>query len=206
MPEQMTRTAWSQGGTNALVAGVSILVLGSAIAAAVSLTSGRPFSDSFGFALQVVFCSTMLVYLGTWLYDRANAGHVLLDCGPFPVRTMFLINGALLVVLALSFVFAVPSASMTDLIFGPVLWASFSALCFIEGTGRLQIRENGIWRYSSLLRWAKISSYHWADNSTLVVRQKGSLPFFKGALPVPPEHREAIEGFLAERSRATRSS
>ena len=206
MPERMTRTAWGQGATNALIAGLGILVLGSAIAASVSLISGKPFLDSFGFALKVVWGFSMLAYLGTWLSDRASAGRVLFDCGPTPARTLFLINAGILVILALWYALTVPSASTAEVIFGPVMWASFAALCLIEGTGRLQLRENGIWRYSSLLRWAKIGSYHWTDDSTLVVRQKGPLALFKGALPVPPEHRQAIEGFLAERCRATRSN
>ncbi len=65
---------------------------------------------------------------------------------------------------------------------------------------RLQIRENGIWEYGSLLRWHRIVSYRWADDGTLVLRAKGYLTMPRGALPVPPQHKEAVNAFLLERA------
>jgi len=66
--------------------------------------------------------------------------------------------------------------------------------------GRLQIRESGIWEYGSLLRWNRIVSYRWTDDGTLVLRATGYLAVLRGALPVPPEHREAVNAFLLGRA------
>ena len=206
MPARMTPSVWGQGARNAIVCLIGVLVFGWVVAAAISLVSGQRVSDSFSAAIAVLTGFFFVLTLGTWLSGRANAGRVLLDCGPHPTRTLFLIYAGLLIILALWHPFAAPSALEADAIFGPALLASCAALSLIMGTGRLQIRENGIWQYSSLLRWDRIGSYRWVDDSTLAVTPKGLLSFFKGMLPVPPEQREAIEGFLAERSRATKSN
>ena len=96
--QQMTPTAWAQGAENALICAIAAMILWCAIAAAVSLISGKPFSDSFRAALEVLWGFTFLVFLGTWLYGRANAGRVLIDCGPYPMRGLFLIlAGAFLI-------------------------------------------------------------------------------------------------------------
>lgn len=203
MPAQMTLTAWRQGAKNALVCGIGVLVSGWVIAAAISSISGQPRSDSLRAVFAVLCGFSWLLFLGTWINGRANAGRVLLDCGPHPTRTLLLINTGLLVIVAL-YVLAAPSVSRADAIVELVVWVSVATSSLIMGAGRLQVRENGIWQYTSLLRWDKIGSYRWADDSTLVVRRKGPLAFFKGALPVPPEHRQAIEGFFAERCGATR--
>jgi len=202
----MTPTAWGQGATNALICGLGILVFCCVMAAPVSLISGQPFFDSFGLALKVFWAFTLLGFLGTWLHDRADAGRVLLDCGPPPMRNLHFFNAGLLLILAWMEGVASAPLSSAFAISGPMFELSFAGFCLILATGRVQVRENGIWWNSSLLRWAKISSYHWADDSTLVVRQRGPLAFFKGALPFPPEHRQAIEKFMAERCRAARSN
>jgi hypothetical protein len=70
---------------------------------------------------------------------------------------------------------------------------------FVMATGRLQVRDNGIWLYSRLLRWRKIGSYHWMNESTLLVRPKGRFSLLtQEVFPVPPEHRQAVEKLLAE--------
>ena len=63
--------------------------------------------------------------------------------------------------------------------------------------GRLQIREGGLWQYWGLLRWDKIEFYQWSGDSTLVLKAKSHLPFLgRGALPIPPEDKQAIEELL----------
>ena len=64
-------------------------------------------------------------------------------------------------------------------------------------TGRLQIREGGLWTYWGLLRWEKIESLQWSGDSTLMVKAKSRLPFLgRGALPVPPEQKQAVNELL----------
>jgi len=74
----------------------------------------------------------------------------------------------------------------------------FAACWLIIATGRLQVLEKGIWQYWRLLRWGKIGSYRWANDSTLVVEAKGPLSLLQGPLPFPPEHKQAVDELLTE--------
>ncbi len=190
MPAQMTPTAWGQGLKNALICGIGVLAVWCAIAAAISLILHRPIFDCFGVAFAVLWGVILLAFLATWLYGRTAAGGVLLDCGPHPTWRLFLMQAVLFLIVA-------SSVSSVFGIAGPVFGVSFAAYWLIMATGRLQIRENGIWQYWSLLRWGKIGSYYWASDSTLLVRGKGFFTWLQGALPVPPEHKQAVEEFLA---------
>jgi hypothetical protein len=65
--------------------------------------------------------------------------------------------------------------------------------------GRLQLTENGIWQYWSLLKWDNIASYAWQGDTrpTLMLQTKSKYPILgRGALPVGPEHRDAISELL----------
>jgi hypothetical protein len=74
---------------------------------------------------------------------------------------------------------------------------SFSVYWLIMAGGRLQARENGVWQYWGLLPWSKIESYHWANDCTLLVKARGPLSFLgRGALPVPPEYKDAFDQLL----------
>ena len=72
----------------------------------------------------------------------------------------------------------------------------------VMATGRLQVRENGLWQYWGLLRWDRLASYHWADDATLILRGRGPLNFLQGALPVPPEHQAEVKALLAKNAPA----
>jgi hypothetical protein len=80
---------------------------------------------------------------------------------------------------------------------GPVFAISFAAYWLIMASGRLQIRRDGLWQYWGLLRWDKIESCRWGGDSTLLVQAKSPLPFLgRGALPVPPEDKQAVDALL----------
>lgn len=196
MPAQMTATAWDQGIKNALLCGIGVVVSWCIIAVAVWQFSGQPLLDSFGVAFAVLWGLTFLVFLGTWLYGRTTAGRVLLDCGPHQTRWLFLINAILFLVMGVLGGSWATSVSKAFGIVGPVFGMSFAAYWLVMASGRLQVRESGIWAYWGLLRWAKIGSYRWADDSTLVVRSKVAFSLMQGALPVPTEHRQSVDGFL----------
>jgi len=185
MSARLTPTAWGTGARNVLVSGLGFLAFCSVIAASITVIYRQSLSDSLDFAVKIAWGLALLAFFGTWLYDRANAGHVLLDCGRQPTLNLMLFCAGLSLILAL----------MNG---RPIFNISFAALSLIVATGRLQVRENGIWLYASLLRWHRIGSYCWADDATLIVKRRGPFGFFSGALSVPPEHRKAIEGFLSE--------
>jgi len=195
MPPRMTATAWAQGAKNALICGVGLLIVWLPLAVVLWLISGQGILESFGLAWALLSGLIFLVFLGTWLYGRNTGGRVLLDCGPHPTKTLFLINASLFLIMGLTSGLATSFFGIA----GPVFGVSFAAYWLIMATGRLQVRESGMWLYWSLLRWGKIGSYRWVTDSTLLVRANGTLsPLFQGALPVPPEHQQAVEEFLAE--------
>lgn len=194
MPAQMTPTAWGQGVKNALICGAAVLVLSALGAALVLIFLEQPIFYSFVIAFAVLWGLVALAFLGTWLYGRGAGGGVLLDCGPIPMRHLFLMNAVLFPVMGLTS--AATSESKAVAISSAVFWILFAAYWLIMATGRLQVRENGILRYCSLLRWGRIASYRWANDSTLLVKGKGLLSWFEGALPVPPEQKQAFQELL----------
>jgi hypothetical protein len=89
------------------------------------------------------------------------------------------------------------SLTNTSALVIPVLGICFGVYYLIMATGRLQIREGGLWTYWGLLRWEKIESLQWRGDSTLLLKAKSRLPFLgRGALPVPPEQKQAINELL----------
>ncbi len=198
MPPRMTSTAWGQGAKNALICGVGFLVVWVSLAVVLWLVLAPSIVDSFGIAFAVLWGLTFIVFLGTWLYGRNSGGRVLLDCGPHPTRGLFLVNAALWLSIGPTVGLAATSVSIVFSIAGPVFGISFGAFWLIVATGRLQVRDNGIWQYWGLLRWDKIGTYRWADDSTLLVKAKGPLSLLRGALPFPPEHKHAVDEFLTK--------
>jgi hypothetical protein len=208
MPAQMTSTAWGQGVKNALIMMAALLVVGCIITAAVHLIFQQPIFRSAGIAWGAICVLALLAFLGSWLHGRSVRGNVLLDCGPHPTWILFLAEAVFFLVLGLvfglEFIFKLietPDADSLSSWFGiglPVMMIAFVPYWLIMAGGRLQVREGGIWMYWGLLRWDKIGFYRWANDATLLVRGKGFFSFSQGALPVPPEQKQAVEELLAK--------
>ena len=140
---------------------------------------------------------TFLLFLGAWLCGLNAGGRVLLDCGPHPARVLFLINAAFFLAMGFGGTFVGSSLSKSFAIASPVLGMSFGVYWLIMASGRLQIREGGFWQYWGLLRWDKIESCRLSGDSTLMVKAKTRFPFLgRGAVPVPPEDKQAINELL----------
>lgn len=195
MPSRMTTTAYAQGIKNALICGIGVLAFLLSIAGVISLVSGKPIRESYGTAIAILWGLITVWFFAAWIYGRQTGGQVVLDCGPHPARKLFLINAVIFLFLGVTGGFAGTSAASKVL--GPVFGISFTLYWVIMATGRLHMRETGIWLYWSLLRWSKIDSYSWANDCTLLLKTKGALSSLgRGALPVPPEHKEAVEQLL----------
>jgi hypothetical protein len=209
MPANMTATAWGQGCRNALIVGLGLLVVWGALAAAVVWVFEQPVFAAFGMAGAAICSVTLVLFLVSWLHGRRAGGRVLLDCGPHPTRALFLLQAVLFLVMALLNGLTATAGIIRGLDEGPLSntfgigWSlmllAFVPYWLIMWGGRLQVREHGIWSYWGLLRWGKIRSYHWANDSTLIVKAKGPLSFLQGALPVAPEQRAVFEEQLAKR-------
>jgi hypothetical protein len=198
----MTPRARTQGWLNALLCGAGFLVFWGASAVAISLIFDQSLSDSLSLAGGVLLGLSLLAALATWCYGRAAAGRVLLDCGRHPGWSGGVwVLGNIMLLVFISWDFTEqrpkPSGSKALAFIAGILFLAALALSLL--TGRLQVRENGIWGYWRLLRWARIGSYLWADDYTLVVRPKSFRGWFQWVLPVPPEHRQAVTEFLAQR-------
>jgi hypothetical protein len=193
----MTPTAWGRGILNAISCGVMLFVFWLLVAELISLISHRSLTESFWLGFAVLWALLYLLFLGTWLYGLRTGGRVLLDCGPHPTRALFLLNAALFMVMGLTGGFALGSLSNSFAFVSPLFGITFGVYWLIMATGRLQVREGGLWQYWALLRWDKIQSIEWSGDSTLLVRAKSRLPFLgRGALPVPPEQKQAVNEFL----------
>ena len=188
------QTTWMAGrkGVRNPLAGVAILlvVIGATIWQASHTSSGESLRIVFALLWGILFVR----FLAAWLYGRQAGGQLLLDCGPHPSRKMLL-----LIAVAFPALFGgltVVTGSETFGIAGPVLLLSFSVFFLIMASGRLQVRENGVWQYCSLLRWARIESYHWADDGTCLVKIRGFTFLRRGTLPVPTKYRNAFDQLL----------
>jgi hypothetical protein len=197
MPARMTPTAWGRGATNALIWTLILLVGWLLVAKMISSVSHKPFTESFWLAWAFLWVPIFLLFLGTWLYGLNTGGRVLLDCGPHPTRFLFLMNAVLFMAMGFGGSFVGSSLSKSFAIVSPVLGISFGIYWLIMASGRLQIREGGLWQYWGLLRWDKIESCRWSGDSTLMLKAKTRFPFVgRGALPVPPEDKQAINELL----------
>jgi len=97
----MIPTARHRGATNLLLC-VAILAIGSLL---VGLPISSLFHRSLGesFRLAGVFLTGlgMILSLVLWLLGLHAAGRVLLDCGPHPMRTLWIIDAAVSLALGL---------------------------------------------------------------------------------------------------------
>ena len=173
------------------------------LALAISLVLKQPIGYSFGIAFGI-FCGVIFTGLLVCNYDKSAAGSLLLDCGPYPKKKTHLFGAVFLLLNGASgvahFVGKFDIAATVVVVFA-VLPAAIC--CLVLAFGRLQIRENGIWKYCELLKWHQLQSYHWEGANdcslrlqvrTLAFLERGAVPL--PALPVSLEQKASIEEFL----------
>ncbi len=191
----MTTTAWRQGAMNALICGIGVALASVALAIVFSVVLRQSVAQSFRIAFSVVWAVTLLAFLITWLYSRLSRGRILLDCGPHPTRWLFMVNFFLFIFIGTGGVF---SSTADDISILRLTFAiSLGVFWLIIAFGRLQVTDRGIWQYWGLLRWSKVASYRWADDSTLLITPKRRFSL-RGALTVPLEHKQAVDDFLSQ--------
>jgi hypothetical protein len=191
----MTTTAWRQGAKNALICGVGVALVWLAFAVAFSIVLRQSIAQSSRIAFYAVWAVTFVGFLGAWLYGRLSRGRMLLDCGPHPTRWLFIVNFFLFLLIGGS---GMSSSTAGGINTWPLAFAvTLGVFWLIIAFGRLQVTDRGIWQYWGLLPWSKVGSYRWADDSTLLLTPKRRF-FLRGALPVPPEHKQAVDDFLSQ--------
>ncbi len=204
MPAQMTPSMLDRGRKNAslVFAGLFILV-GLSTYALVALTD-LSLVASIGRVGAFMAVLSYTAFLVLWLRDRNRRGDTLLDCGPHPAKWGFVMLAIVLPLMSLSVMLLDSSERNAWAWVVPATMLLQGPFFAIMGLGRLQVTEHGLWQYWGLLPWAKIGSVNWAPDATLHIQTTFRFaPLSRGALAVPPEHREAIAGFLAQHGVAT---
>jgi hypothetical protein len=200
MPSRMTSTAWKRGYKNALICGLILVGAWLIGAGAIAVATGRDRTDSLSISFAVLCGVILLTFFLTWLWGRNAGGRVLVDCGPHPTRWLFLLEAVLFVLMGASGSLALGASSMAPRVASAGFGLVFGIFFLVMATGRLQVKEGGLWQYWGLLPWHKVDSFSWSTDSTLQVTVKGPFALLRhGALPVPPEYRQDVEKALNER-------
>lgn len=195
--QQMHPRMTPTGVKNRLAGLLVLLVVVGAVAW--RMTGAFPsFTASFGIAFQLFLGSTLLWFLAVWLYGKHARGQTLLDCGPHPHRTSYLVAAVISAILALSRGLPIgSSATVYGIAFSLILLLAGILLFFMAGA-RLQVCENGIWTYWSLFRWSTIQSYQWADDGTWKAELRGIFSLRHRQVSVPSEYKDAFDRLLQE--------
>jgi len=196
----MTSTALKRGYTNALICGLIVLSAWLLLGGAIAVATGRERGDSLSISFAVLCGLILLTFFLTWLRGRNAGGRVLVDCGPHSTRWLFLLEAGFFVLMGASGSLALGGSSMAPRVASACFGLVVGIYFLVMATGRLQVKEGGLWQYWGLLPWHKVESFSWSPDSTLQVTVKGPFALLRhGALPVPPEYRQDVEKALKER-------
>jgi hypothetical protein len=197
MTPRMTSTALKRGFTNAFRCGLMVVGTGLLLGGAIAVATGRERGDSLSISFALLCGLNLLIFFLTWLFGRNAGGQVLVDCGPHPARWLLLFEAGLFALMGAGGSLALGGSSMAPRIASAVFGLVFAMFWIVLATGRLQVKEGGLWQYTGLLPWHKVESFAWSPDSTLQVTVKGPFALLRhGALPVPPELRHEVEKAL----------
>ena len=188
-----------RGQLNALVCGAGVLAVLALLTAGIWAIFKQPIASSAAIAVGLFWIFIFTAFFVGWLHAKSTAGPLRLDCGPHPTKNLFFFNAALFLLVfggggLARFVDKSDLFGFATLFFG----VTFAIYSLVMASGRLQIRENGIWQYWGLLKWDRLQSYKWEGDS-LLLQVKTRFPFLgRGALPVPAEHKASIEESLRQ--------
>jgi hypothetical protein len=177
------------------------LAIAVALASVISALWDEPLSEALRIALAASLGLSAAGLVTAGIYGRMIAGGVLFDCGPSPGRRYAM--AAFVIYLGMGALY-----SYDELKSGNPQILTFignGAIAVLLGTSalaRLQIRENGLWIFFDAIKWNKIQSYRWEGdrNSTLVVQAQSRFPSHrKATIPVPDEHKDAVDELLRSR-------
>ena len=198
MSARMTAAARRQSMKNLPIGigGISLIWL--AMAFVVSVILGQPLRASFDPSGALLAVLLVVWLLGIWVYGKKSGGPVLIDCGAHPGKNMLFVCFICVLIIGGS----EDAATFLDRHFQIGISIAVAAFFFIIAFGRLQIRQNGIWAYASLIEWNKVKRYYWEGETdcTLLVETKKliPIPILRSALPVPTEHKDSVDRLLAK--------
>ncbi|HUG93075.1 MAG TPA: hypothetical protein VML55_19700 [Planctomycetaceae bacterium] len=188
-----------RGQLNALICGVGVVAVLGLLTVGIWAIFKQPVASSAIIAFGIFWLFIFTAFFVSWLHAKATSGPVLLDCGPHPTKRLFFFQAAFFLLVfggggLVRFIDKSDTWGIAVTVFG----VTMAIYCIVMASGRLQIRENGIWQYWGLLKWNRLRSYKWEGDS-LLVEARTRFPFFgKGAFAVPREHKTSMEEFLTK--------
>lgn len=200
MAPPLTSEMWRIGSRNALICGFGAILLIVPLALYLSHVLGSSVFLTLIFLCAVGSTASFVAYLLLSVRGRLRAGSVLLDCGPSPMRWVFWLCGTMFLTYGTAKILGINTDGDEPLEFWIHIWfVIFSSFYFLMAVERLQLRDEGIWQFGSLLRWDRFESYEWAGESrcTLTYHYNSWLPIFgKGAVAFRDEHVQAVDDLL----------
>lgn len=201
MGTRMTTAAWVQGIKNAAICGIGMLVILVPASYVMASSSHRSPLESMVLLAGITVGTTFVLLLVRFVYAMKSSAPTLLDCGPRPWRWGFVVAAGIFAFNGIFFA-AFPSERLHSLAhLAPLAYVGAAAFYAFMALGRFQIKENGLWLYIDLLTWDKIESWQWEgdEHPTLLIRTKTRFGLLgHSALPIPIEHRAAVERLLRE--------
>jgi hypothetical protein len=200
MPAPLTSNLAQRGAIRLLIVAV-LFVSGLAFLAEPTAFLLHRSASWFPGVLADTFVSLFFLSFGVWWWGGGQAaGDVLLDCGPAPYRGVWRFTIGLCLFHVFVGGMSTGWSATTETIRVLAFPVGFGTYCLIMATGRLQVREAGLWCYMELLPWSRIATCRWSDECTLVVQRKPRfLPGWQLQFHIPLEHKQVLAALLKEK-------
>jgi hypothetical protein len=197
-PITATSRAGLQGLRNALLCLVGVLALAGGLTALGWLAWGVPLPYAVLGSLLALWGVALIAMLGIWLRSRNSSGSVLLDLGPNPGRGPSRKLAGSFAVLAVSAAVAFGWQSLAAAVAIMAGGAVFAVSFLLIGSGRLQVRENGLCVGWELVPWERIGSWRWEGDSALWLRTTGFFSWYQRAMPIAPAQQQEAHELLLQ--------
>jgi hypothetical protein len=140
------------------------------------------------------------------MFQRKQAGDMLLDCGTSPTKALYLLLAVagLLLMLGNGLLVQRDGLDRPEPISGMFLGVVLLVYGLWAAFGHLQFREKGIWSYTDLVPWERIESYRWDHESgrTLFLTIRRRFAFFfphEFPLVIPADQTRRVDQLLKDR-------
>lgn len=193
---RFTDTAMERGLLNCGVCIILVFLAWLVLAGLLTLALGHRFSEASSNSFHFLCWFSIFAFFANWIYGQVKKDTSLLDCGPPPMQWMYVLSAFIFTIVALIEASSTPSFLGGDSIRGSVWAVSLALFWTTLAVGRVKLYQNGLWIYASFIRWEKIESYRWADEHTLLIRQRTRFMPNRGAIPIPPKFREEATRIL----------
>lgn len=200
-----SRTVMLQGLKNALFTFLIIGMLVAGMAIVPVMVFGRSIWEGLVYSFGIIWIVAIFGFLFTFATHKQKAGPLLVDIAPFPNRWVLILSSVVVVIggFSNSFDFVTENTKYSYLI-SVVMGLFMGGLFIIMSLGRIQIYENGILAYWSLIKWGRIESFRWVDDHgkspAIQLKYNGKMPSFlrNGAIPIPIEKKAQVETLLEQ--------